>query len=274
MSFTQHQENNLTYHTADGFTAAGGVIHGFATRLGGVSTGDFAQLNLSLTRLDDPACVRENYRRFCAVLGTSPDRLVLTKQVHTDTVRVARREDLRPDLFSPIPYEADGLVTDDPALSLICYYADCIPIFLYDPCRGAIAAVHSGWRGTALGIVERAAEKMITLYGCRPEDMLAAIGPGIGPCCFETHTDVPDAMTAALGDAVLPCIRPLPNGKFSVDLKGVNALRLRRIGLLPGHIETLDICTACRPDLYWSHRRLGDRRGNQGAIIRLAASRG
>lgn len=272
MPFTQHTEQNIVFHTADGFTAAGGLVHGFATRLGGVSIGDCAQLNLGLSRQDDPTCVRENYNRFCTVMDTSTDHLVLTKQVHSDTVRVASRKDILSDLFSPIPYEADGLVTDDPTLTLVCYYADCIPIFLYDPRRRAIAAIHSGWRGTALGIVERAAEMMVSQYGCRPEDILAAIGPGIGSCCFETHADVPDAMTAALGDSARPYIRPLSGGKFSVDLKGINALRLRRSGLLPEHIETLNICTSCRPDLYWSHRRLGDRRGNQAAMIRLAAA--
>lgn len=270
MSFTKQIKHQVTFHTADSFTAAGGVHHGFATRLGGVSTGACAQLNLGLSRHDNPAAVRENYARFCSAVGTQTSCLVMTHQVHRDTVRVVSRDDLLPDLFSPIPYEADGLITDDPTFCLTIFYADCIPVLLYDPKRRVIAAVHSGWRGTALGITDRAVAKMGGSYGCDPTDILAAIGPGIGPCCFETHRDVPDAMTAALGPDAAPYLTFLGNGKYSVDLKGILTLRLRRCGLAPAHIDVLPLCTGCHPELYWSHRKLGDRRGNQAAVIQLA----
>ena len=207
MSFTKQNQNGVVFHTADAFTAAGGVAHGFATRLGGVSTGPYAQLNLGITRPDERAAVRENYHRFCAAIGVDETRLVMTHQVHEDGIRVATAADVLPDLLDPIDYRVDGLVTNTPGLALTIYYADCIPVLLYDPVGKAIAAVHSGWRGTSLGIAPKAVAKMTALYGTRPEDVLAAIGPGIGPCCFETHADVPDRVggpAGAGGPALLP----------------------------------------------------------------------
>ena len=130
------------------------------------------------------------------------------------------------------------------------------------------AAAHAGWRGTAAGIVERAVEKM-AFYGSRPEDILAAIGPGISRCCFETHEDVPNAMTSALGVCATPYIDPIENGKFKVDLKGINAMRLERAGLLPEHIAVSGDCTACHPEKYWSHRVTNGVRGSQAAVIEL-----
>ena len=232
MPFTQQTKNGVVFHTADAFTAAGGVAHGFASRLGGVSTGPCAQLNLGLSRHDRPEAVRENYRRFCQAIGTDETSLVMTHQVHQDTVRTAARSDVLADLFDPIPYDADGLVTNQPGLCLTIYYADCIPVLLYDPVKKAIAAVHSGWRGTAQAIVPKAVAKLTALYGSDPKDILAAIGPGIGPCCFETHRDVPDAMAAQLGPGVLDFVRPLAEpGKFSVDLKGILTWQLTGAGL-------------------------------------------
>ena len=218
MSFTQQTQQGVTFHTADAFSAAGGVVHGFATRLGGVSTGPYAQLNLGITRPDERQAVRENYHRFCAAIGADVNNLVMTHQVHGDTIREASRADVLDDLLDPMGYEADGLITNPPGLCLTIYYADCIPVLLYDPVKKAIAAVHSGWRGTSLGIAPKAAAKMTALYGSDPADILAAIGPGIGPCCFETHDDVPTAMAARLGPDVAPFCKPLAHGKFSVDL--------------------------------------------------------
>ena len=153
-------------------------------------------------------------------------------------------------------------------MALVIFSADCLPVLLYDPVRRVIAAVHAGWRGTAAGIVERAVEKM-AFYGCRPADILAAIGPGISRCCFETHEDVPNAMTAALGVRATPFLSPIENGKFQVDLKGLNAMRLERCGLLSEHISVTADCTACLPEKYWSHRATGGVRGSQAAVIQL-----
>lgn len=254
---------------ADGIEAAGGVAHGFSTRLGGVSQGAFTSLNLGLTRGDDPEHVRENYRRFLSAVGASGKAFAMCDQVHGDTVRAITTADVKGDLYGKLHYEADGMMTAIPGVALVVFSADCIPVLLYDPVRRVIAAVHSGWRGTAAGIVTRAVERMGQVYGCRPENILAAIGPGIGPCCFETHEDVPNAMMAAVASPALPFIKIKENGKFSVDLKGINAKRLELAGLDPANIAVCRDCTACMEEKYWSHRRQGTERGSMAAVIEL-----
>lgn len=269
MEITLNAASGVPFLACDGFDRAGGVSHGFSTRLGGVSTGIFTSMDLGFKRGDDPDCVRENFRRFCAAVGTDPQSIIKNHQIHRDCVRPVTQRDLGVDVCDADPHEADGLITDVPGLCLTVFSADCIPVLLYDPVRRCIAAVHSGWRGTAMAIAQRAAEQMVRDYGCRPEDILAAIGPGIGPCCFETHADVPDAMTAALGSLAAPFIQPLQGGKYRVDLKGVIARCLVRAGLTVDHIAVSDHCTACRGDLYWSHRLLGNQRGSMAAMIQL-----
>ena len=221
MNIIEHNKNGLVYLTADGFEAAGGVAHGFSTRLGGVSEGIYATLNLGMNRGDAPDRVRENYRRFCAAIGADMGNIVCASQVHGDTERTVT------------------------------------------------AAVHAGWRGTALGIAAKAVERMVDCYGCDRLDILAAVGPGISKCCFETHEDVPNAMTEAMGAAALSSIEVLPTGKFHVDLKGLNAKRLESAGLDPEHIAVSADCTCCLPEKYWSHRYTHGERGSQAAMIAI-----
>lgn len=266
---TEQKIQGVTFLASDGFTAAGGVAHGFSTRLGGVSEGILSSLNLGTIRGDDPERVRENYRRFCAAIGADRRRLVLTSQVHGTDIRTASPADVKADVCDPAAFECDGLITNVPGLALAVFTADCIPVLLYDPVKRVIAAVHAGWRGTAGDIAGKAARKMQTEYSSAPEDILAAIGPGISHCCFETHADVPEAMTAALGELAAPYFTALDSGKFKVDLKGINAALLRRAGLSADHIEISQDCTACLSEKYWSHRVTQGQRGNQAAMIQL-----
>ena len=269
MNIIEQTQNGVTFYTADGITAAGGVAHGFSARLGGVSEGMWASLNLGVGRGDDPDHVRENYRRFFAAIGGSEKQLAMSNQVHGAAVRTVTTADLHADPYDKVGYEADGLMTDLPGAALVVYASDCIPILFYDPVRRCVAAVHAGWRGTAAGIVTAAVDRMKNVYGSRPSDILAAIGPGIGPDCFETHEDVPNAMTAALGTGVLRHITIKENGKFAVDLKAINAMRLENAGLDPDHIAVSSLCTSCHPDKFWSHRKLGTNRGSMAAVIQL-----
>lgn len=269
MQIIERTSSGVPVLCADGIEAAGGAAHGFSTRIGGVSQGAFASLDLGLTRGDDPDHVRENYRRFLGAVGASGRAFAMCDQVHGDTVRTITTADVKGELYGKLHYEADGMMTAIPGVTLVVFSADCIPVLLYDPVRRVIAALHSGWRGTAAGIVTRAVERMGQVYGCRPEDILAAIGPGIGQCCFETHEDVPNAMMAAVASPALPFIKIKENGKFSVDLKGINAKRLELAGVDPAHIAVCQDCTACMPEKYWSHRRQGAERGSMAAVIEL-----
>ena len=269
MDFSLKTTQGVSVLSCKAFDRVGGAVHGFSTRLGGVSEGFCAGMNLGYNRGDSPDCVRKNFRLFCTAIGADFDGLVKTRQVHGSHVQPVTSADRSMDLFAPAPWETDGLITDVPGVCLSVFCADCVPVLLYDPVRRCIAAVHSGWRGTAAAIAVCAVEQMTGDYGCDPGHILAAIGPSIGKCCFETHADVPEAMAAALGSLSRPHIQPLPNQKFRVDLRGIIQSTLLRAGLDESHIFVSDHCTVCRPDLYWSHRVLGDQRGSMAAMIQL-----
>ena len=265
----RQERHGVSFYACPDF-AWTGAAHGFSTRLGGVSPAPMDSLNLGANRGDNPANVRENFSRFCAAIGTDVNALVKNHQIHSDIIRPVTQDDILDDPATPGVFQADGLVTDVPGVCLTIFSGDCIPILFYDPARRCIAAAHAGWRGTAIGIAARAAEAMVRDYGCKAEHLLAAIGPGIAPCCFETHADVPDGLRAGLGADAEPFIRPLPKpGKFSVDLKGANARWLERSGLKREHIAICPACTACNLDVFWSHRVQGGLRGSMAAMIQL-----
>ena len=241
-----------------------GVPHGFSTRLGGVSEGMFASMNLGPSRGDNPDHVRENFRRFCGLAGCDPLRMVRTHQVHGGYVHPVGAQDAGDALASGAPCDCDGLMTDAAGVTLMIFSADCIPVLLFDPVRRAIAAVHAGWRGTALRIAAEALRQMSEVYGSRPADVRAAIGPGISACCFETDADVPEAMPWAEKH-----IKTIGRQRFSVDLKAANRQLLLEAGVPPEQIAVSKDCTMCRSDLFWSHRRDGAQRGSMAAVIML-----
>lgn len=265
MSFTQRSDKGLIYMTDDKITAA----HAFTTRYGGVSSGACSSLNLGINRGDDAENVRKNYDIICSALGVSPERLLLSRQVHGDGIRAVSSADCRRDLFDDIPYEADGLITTEKNLPLFIFTADCIPILLHDPVLPAAGAVHAGWRGTVLDIAGRAVREMTDKFGSRPENIMAAIGPGISACCFETDGDVPEAVRKLLGSRAGEFIKESGGGKYKVDLKGVNRLCLESAGVLPENISISPECTVCKSEKYWSNRVTGGSRGSQAAIITL-----
>ena len=259
MSIHTIKKGTLEYLAAEGIS----VPHAFTTRLGGVSRDHLFGLNLAMHKGDLDANVEENYRILTAALGVEAEKLVLTRQVHGDVIRVVTQADCLGVDHHAYP-ECDGLITNTPGVSLVVFTADCTPILLHDPVTGAVGAAHAGWRGTALDIAGKTVAAMVAAFGCRAEDIRAAIGPNIGPCCFETDADVPLALEETFGQAVREWIRPSGN-KFYVNLKTVNALALRRAGV--ASIEISEDCTMCRPDLYWSHRYTRGLRGSQGALI-------
>jgi len=239
------------------------VRHAFTTRHGGVSPAPFDSLNLASNRGDREENILENYRRLGAAVGFDASRAVGCRQIHSDLVRVAREEDAGKLRWDERPYDADALITNVPNLPLFAYGT------VYDPTSRSIAAIHAGWRGTASGIVLKALVTMMSLYGADPYTMRAAIGPAIGKCCFETDGDVPEAMRAsALGPEAEPYLERR-GPKYHVDLAGLNRQWLLHAGVAPEHIDICGLCTACRPDLFWSHRKMGEARGAQVAVICL-----
>lgn len=240
-----------------------GVPHCFTTRLGGVSQGAFSSLNLRYNGGDTPENVTKNYSVLADALGFDLNKLVLTQQTHSDIVRQVTAADARGLNNRDYP-ECDALITNQPDTALCIFTADCTPILLWDPVTGAVGAAHAGWRGTAAKIAGKTALAMIEAYGCRAEDIHAAIGPNIAQCCFQTDGDVPAAMEQAYGTEAKAFISQNGN-KYYVNLKELNALALREIGVR--HITLSSACTACENQRYWSHRITGGVRGSQGAII-------
>ena len=161
------------------------VHHGFSTRLGGVSTGNCATMNISTTRGDDPEAIAENKRRIAGAIGVLPEDMTFTHQTHTTNVAVVRKEN-RGTRFS----ETDGMVTNETGICLVTFYADCVPLYFVDPVKHAIGMCHSGWRGTVGKIGKVTVQKMAEEYGCNPDDMVAAIGPSICQDCYEVSEDV------------------------------------------------------------------------------------
>ena len=253
----------LEYSVADSLE---GAVHCFSTRLGGVSEGDLASLNLGVSRGDTPENVLKNYDILGEAVGFTKEQTVFTKQRHTDIIRVVDESNCGEGLFRDTPDICDGQITDRPGVALVTFSADCTPILLFDPVRRAIGAVHAGWRGTAQGIAAKAVEAMVREFGCRPDDIQAAIGPCIGKCCFETDRDVPQAMLDALGPKAVTAITQ-KGEKYFVDNKFCNALWLQRAGV--GGLDISPDCTRCQPDRYWSHRAHGGQRGSLAGIIML-----
>lgn len=260
MSVQAVRRDALEYLLADGITAP----HCFTTRLGGVSRGSLSSLNIGIHRGDLWENVLKNYEILGNALGFDSKNLVLSHQTHTDIVLRVGKEQAGSGLFAPELPECDGLITNEPGIALAVFTADCTPILLHDPVTGAVGAVHAGWRGTAASIAAKAVEAMAREFGCRPENIRAAIGPNIGACCFQTDADVPDAMLEAFGEEVKAFITPKAE-KYYVNLKEINALVLRRAGVR--HIDISTECTVCQCHRFWSHRVTKGDRGSQGAII-------
>ena len=259
MSITTKKLHSLEYLVAEGIS----VPHCFTTRHGGVSTGSQASMNLAFGRGDTMENVEKNIRILGSALGFDPEKLVLTRQTHSDIVRVVTEADCAGFCHRDYP-ECDALVTATAGVSLMVFTADCTPLLFHDPVTGAVGAAHAGWRGTIQAIGAKTVAAMVEAFGCDPANIRAAIGPNIGQCHFETDADVPAAVLEAFGEEAAPFIEKRGE-KYHLDLKEINALVLRRAGLR--HIEISGECTYCQPQRFWSHRVTKGDRGSQGAVI-------
>ena len=251
-----------------------GVGHAFSTRRGGVSRGPYESLNLGLSTGDDPAAVRENRRRFFGALGIEPDRTVRVRQVHGDGVLVVDRPLIVREGFPRVlldeGFEYDALVTDVPGVALTVSTADCLPILLADRRRGAVAAVHAGWRGTVRGIARRVVETLRECYGTDPRDCVVALGPAIRGCCYEVDGPVIGPLSRAL-PAWRACVREKGGGRWNLDLAAANRRLLESAGLDPAAVHDAGLCTRCRRDLFYSYRVQGPRTGRMMNTILVRA---
>ncbi len=268
-TLTEHEKNGVVYYTFPSFDAVPFVRHGFSTRLGGVSVGIYESMNLSYTRGDDPVAVRENFRRFCDAVGVNSNDAVVSAQEHHTTLYNATAADRGRGVTRERGYtDVDGLLTDEPNVVLFTQYADCVPLFFVDPIKRVVATSHAGWRGTAAQIGAVTVQRMVSDYGCRPETILAAIAPSIGPCCFEVDAPVITAFEA-LSCYDDTCYTVVSQDKVRIDLWEVNRRTLIQAGVKPAHITVTDLCTRCHPDVFWSHRVTGGQRGSLAGCISI-----
>ena len=241
-----------------------GFACALSTRVGGVSIGETATMNLSFKRRDTEENVRENYRRLAVALGRPLESLCLSRQVHGVEVLEANEMDAHRSLApGAVSREGDAWISDDPALTLIRHHADCTPVYLADPEHRAMGLIHAGWKGTVHAIASRTLSAMVRRYGSRPERMWALIGPAISACCFEIGPDVAQLLEDGFPGAGLVQRR---GDSLYGDLKACNRLQLLQGGIPECQILTSSLCTSCCHDLLYSHRR---ERGHTGIMASI-----
>lgn len=247
------------------------VRHGFSTRLGGVSEGYYASMNLSFDRGDKKEAVAENFRRIGEALGVRCEDMVLSRQTHTTNVRIVTDADRGKGIIRERDYtDVDGLVTNVPGICLVTSYADCVPLFFVDPVKKVIGLSHSGWRGTVGKIGRKTVELMHERFGSDPADILAAVGPSVCMDCYEVSGDVIEKFKEAFSESWWDQLfYEKPDGKYQLDLWKANELIFQESGILPEHIAVTNICTHCNSDILYSHRAAGDKRGNLCAFLAL-----
>lgn len=241
------------------------VTHGFTTRMGGVSEGYCSTMNISTTRGDDPKAIEENQRRLARALGVRVEDFTYTHQTHTTNVAVVREED-RGKRFM----ETDGMVTDVPGICLVTFYADCVPLYFVDPVHRAIGLSHSGWRGTVKRMGQVTLERMKEAYGTKPEDVFAAIGPSICQDCYEVSGDVIEEFRENFSEFVWSQLfYEKENGKYQLNLWRANQIVLTEAGVEAQNIAVTNLCTYCNPEILFSHRSTGVKRGNLSALLAI-----
>lgn len=267
--FKVNKRGGIIYFTVQSFSEQGGVVHAFSTRHGGVSSPPFASLNLGFHFGDDPASVQENRRRFCKAVGLEPAETVTAEQVHGDHVQVVTLNQAGAGaltLSGSIP-ATDAMITRD-KIALMAFFADCVPILIYDPGRRAVGIAHSGWKGTLLEVGRKTIEAMVKEFGSNPADCLIAIGPSIGPCCYEVDDRVIAEVKAAF-PYWQDLVEDKGSGRWNLDLWAANRQSLIEAGVAAEKIAVSGMCTCCNQDMLYSYRGEKGSTGRLAAVIRL-----
>ena len=270
------QRGDLTFFSFDSFRDPNMPVQAMSIRRGGVSGGVYWSLNLGLHVEDDKSAVLTNRERFCQALSIPLESLVIGQQVHGTGVAVVRgghRGKGARRWEEGLP-QTDAMVTDSPDVALMILVADCAAVILYDPARKAVGIAHGSWRGTAGRIGLKAVLRMVDAFGCRPEDIQAAISPSIGPCCYEVGGDVLQALRKSFPSTWEDYITSHRSGAVHFDLWEALRAQLMEAGLREEKVEIAHICTACNTDLFYSHRREHGRTGRSGVIIALQRGAG
>lgn len=260
--FDRHEKGKLVYYTIEAFDKTGLVKHGFSTRHGGVSTGECKSLNLGVKRKDTRENILENYNIFCSELGIDAKKLVLSNQVHENKVCVVTKEDWGKGLYRESDIVGvDALVCGESGVPFMVFCADCVCVYFLDVKKKVAGLAHSGWRSTVKNICGCVIDKMHTEFGCERENIICAIAPSIGQCCFEVDKDVADLFDESFVEK--------RGVKYHVDLWGVIYKQLTDKGIKDENITLAGMCTCCNRDEFFSNRAHKGKMGHMGAVMEL-----
>jgi len=267
-----HLEENagLLYYTFEPLMGFPEIVHGFSTKKGGISSSPYDTLNLGLHVKDEKGAVVENRKRFVNSLGYSLEDAVALDQVHGNKVIVVDERHKGKGMFEYEDFlaSADGMVTNEPGILLTTYYADCVPLYFFDPKTKSIGIAHAGWKGTMLKIGANIISELQQNFGANPEDCIPVIGPSIGSCCYEVDDRVLEPMKRAYSDNS-SIIRQEKERTF-LNLWEANRISLQESGLKDINIYTSRLCTRCSQEHFFSHRRDKGHTGRMAAIIGLS----
>ncbi len=256
----RHLVGDVPYYGFEVFDQHPQVLNAVFTRLGSHRAARWG-LNVGHTVGDTPEAVEENHRLIYQTLAVEGSQVVTARQVHGNQVALVDRR----NCDSVVP-DSDALITAEPGVALMLRFADCLPIFLYDPCAPAVGLGHAGWQGTAAEIASRMVSAMIETFGTDPTKLIAALGPAVGPCCYEVGAEVVEAVGPTLSERP-KAILARGNGHYAVDLWEANRQQLAAYGVT--QIEVGRICTACHAHEFFSHRAEGGQTGRFAALIAI-----
>lgn len=265
IGFTRNIKKGVVYYSVPSFDETGLVLSAFSTTHGGVSTGKQASMNLGFYSDISMDNVRENFRIFGDAVGFDIKNVVVTRQIHDNYVHTPFCSDAGKMMVNDDKIVvADGQITDSNHFVLSKLFADCVPIYLFDPCKRVISLLHAGWRGTLKDIVSKGILRMVEDYGCNVNNILAAIGPSIGPCCFEVDKPVADLFLDFEN-----CVTKKQNDKYLVDLWRISYLQMIRTGIKDANITISELCTYCKKDDFFSYRREKGETGRMVGFLKL-----
>ncbi|MEW9698085.1 peptidoglycan editing factor PgeF [Paenibacillus sp. SI8] len=254
------------------------VTAGFTSRHGGVSKAPYSSLNCGLHVNDIAEDVIRNRQLLAEALGQPFESFTYAEQVHSNEVIAVSRQERgmgRSTRNSAIQAK-DAFMTNEPGIFLCAQFADCVPLFFYDPVRQVVALAHAGWKGTVLNISMATISAMTHTFGSQPEHIRAAIGPSIGACCYEVDETVAGRVREVIPNAEAMSakrwnvLQEKGNGKFMLNLQELNRILMEQAGILSSHIEVTQLCTSCKSDVFFSHRKEGGMTGRMIAWIALS----
>ncbi len=263
-------DKQITYFTIPSWTKINSnLCVGFSTRNGGYSRNEFSSMNLALHVDDVSQDVIANRKLLSSALNFTFNAWTCAEQVHYNNIKVVSESERgrgRLDQGNAIPC-TDGLVTNVSNILLTSFYADCVPLYFFDPIKKVVGLAHAGWKGTMLKIGEKMIDKMLTVYNSNINDIRVVIGPSIGICCYEVDNNVVEPLLSSIGSVPKEVVKDNGDGHYNINLKKINAIIIEKAGIQSKNIEVSSLCTSCNIDLFYSHRKEKGKTGRMASWI-------